>query len=109
MIKVHEQNPTAEEVYTRKQRHHSTYIYSFTSVSYDRSSFQVLRLHGVLLFQNKYDICLAIYSLQCESLMSHLQVRVNEVEMLYFRSKLPDPARDTNSEHLGNVFVFVWA
>ena len=62
----------------------------------------------MLLFQNKH-ICLAIYGSQCESLMSHLQVRMNEAEMLYFHSKLPDPARDTNSEHLGNVFVFVWA
>ena len=34
---------------------------------------------------------------------------MNEAEMLYFHSKLPDPARGTNSEHLGNVFVFVWA
>ena len=46
---------------------------------------------------------------QCESLMSHLQVRMNEAEMLYFHSKLPDPARGTNSEHLRNVFVFVLA
>ena len=66
------------------------------------------RLHGVLLFQNKH-ISLAIYGPQCESLMSHLQVRMNEAEMLYFHSKLPDPARGTNSEHLGNVFMFVWA
>ena len=62
-----------------------------------------VRLHGVLLFQNKH-ISLAIYGPQCESLM-----RMNEAEMLYFHSKLPDPARGTNSEHLGNVFVFVWA
>ena len=41
--------------------------------------------------------------------MSHLHVRMNEDEMLYFYSKLPDPARGTNSKHLGNVFVFVWA
>ena len=34
---------------------------------------------------------------------------MNEAEMLYFYSKLPDPARCINSEHLGNVFVFVWA
>ena len=67
-----------------------------------------VRLHGVLLFQNKH-IRLAIYGPQCESLMSHLQVRMNEAEMLYFHSKLPDPARGTNSEHLGNVFVFVRA
>ena len=67
-----------------------------------------VRLHGMLLFQNKH-ICLAIYGPQCGSLMSHLQVRMNEAEMLYFHSKLPDPARGTNSEHLGNVFVFVWA
>ena len=65
-----------------------------------------VRLHGVLLFQNKH-ICLAIYGPQCESLMSH--ERMNEAEMLYFHSKLPDPARGTNSKHLGNVFVFVWA
>ena len=67
-----------------------------------------VRLHGVLLFQNKH-ICLAIYGPQCESPMSHLQVRMNETEMLYFHSKLPDPARGTNSENLGNVFAFVWA
>ena len=34
---------------------------------------------------------------------------MNEAEMLYFHSKLPDPARGTNSEYLGNVFVFVRA
>ena len=62
-------------------------------------------LHGVLLFQNK-QICLAIYGPQCESLMNHLQVRMSEAEVLYFYSKLPDPA---TSGHLGNVFVFVWA
>ena len=67
-----------------------------------------VRLHGVLLFQNKH-ICLAIYGPQCESLMSHLQVRMNEAEMSYFHSNLPDPARGTNSEHCGNVFVLVWA
>ena len=67
-----------------------------------------VQLHSVLLFQNKH-ICLAIYVPQCENLMSHLQVRMNEAEMLYFHSKLPDPARGTSSEHLGNVFVFVWA
>ena len=67
-----------------------------------------VRLRGVLLFQNKHK-CLAIYGLQCENPMSHLQMRMNEAEMLYFHSKLPDPARSTNSEHLGNVFVFVWA
>ena len=50
---------------------------------------------------------MAIYGPQCESLMSH--ERMNEAEMLYFHSKLPDPARGTNSENLGNVFVFVWA
>ena len=62
--------------------------------------------HGVLLFQNK-QICLAIYGPQCESLMSH--ERMNEGEMLHFHSKLPDPARGTNSEHLENVFVFMWS
>ena len=67
-----------------------------------------VRLSGALLFQNKH-ICLAIYGPQCDSLMSHLQVRMNEAEMLYFHSKLPDPARGTNSEYLENVFVFVWA
>ena len=65
-----------------------------------------VRPHGVLLFQNKR-ICLAIYVNQCESRMSH--ERINEAEMLYFHSKLPDPAGGTNSKHLGNVFVFVWA
>ena len=65
-----------------------------------------VRLHGVLLFQNK-QICLAVYGPQSESLLSH--ERMNEAEMLYFLSKLPDPAGGTNSEHLGNVLVFVWA
>ena len=65
-----------------------------------------VRLHRVLLFQNE-QICLATYGPQCESLMSHK--RMNEAEMLYFHSKLPDQARGTNPEHLGNVFVFVWA
>ena len=69
---------------------------------------KLLRLHGVLLFQNKH-ICLTIYGPRCESLMSHLQVRMNEAEMIYFHSKLPEPARGANLEHLGNVFVFVWA
>ena len=36
-------------------------------------------------------------------------MRMNEAEMLYFHSKLRDPARCTNSKHLGNVFVFVSA
>ena len=60
----------------------------------------------MLLFQNKC-VCLGIYGPQCESLMSH--ERMNEAEMLYFHLKPPDPTRGTNSEHLGNVFVFVWA
>ena len=34
---------------------------------------------------------------------------MNEAEMLYFHLKLPDPAKGANSEHLGNVFVFVSA
>ena len=42
-----------------------------------------VRLHGVLLFQNKHT-CLAIYGPQCEGLTSHLQVRMNNDEMLYF-------------------------
>ena len=41
--------------------------------------------------------------------MSHRQVRMNETEMLCFYANLPDLARGTKSEHLGNVFVFVWA
>ena len=48
-------------------------------------------------------------TLNVKSLMSHIQVKMNEAEMLYFHSKLPDPARGTNSERLGNVFMFVWA
>ena len=67
-----------------------------------------MRLHGVLLFQNKR-IFLGVYGPQCESLMSNLQVRMNEAEMLYFHSKLPDPARGTNLEHLENVLVVEWA
>ena len=86
-------------------KHHSTYIYFFTSVFMTIFISKFVRL---LLFQNKH-ICLAIYGPQCESFVSHLQVRMNESEMLYFYSKLPDPARGTNLEHLGNVFVFVWA
>ena len=58
-------------------------------------------VHGVLLFQNK-QICLAIYGHQCESLMSHEQM--NKAEMLFSFK-----AARSNSEHLGNVFVFVWA
>ena len=54
-----------------------------------------VRLHGMLSFQNKH-ICLAIYGPQCESFMSHLQVRMNEPEMYYFYSELPDPAKGTN-------------
>ena len=65
-----------------------------------------VRLHGMLLFQNKH-IHIAIYGPQCESLMSH--ERMNEAETLYFHSKLPDPARGTNLEHLGNVFLHVSA
>ena len=34
---------------------------------------------------------------------------MNEAEILYFHSKLPDAAIGTNSEHLGNVSVFLWA
>ena len=48
------------------------------------------------------------YGPQCESPMSHIQVRMNEAEMLHFYSKLLDPVRGTNWEHLENVFVFVW-
>ena len=48
---------------------------------------------------------MTIHGPQCESHMSH--ERMNEAEMLYFHSNLPDPARGTNSEHLGNVLVFV--
>ena len=70
--------------------------------------FKFVRLHGTLSFQNKH-ICLAIYGPQCESHMSHIQVRMNEAEMLHFYSELLDPVRGTNAEHLGNVFVFVWA
>ena len=65
-----------------------------------------VRQHGVLLFLKKH-ICLAIYGPQCESLMSHEPM--SEAEVLHFNSKLPDPARGTNPEHLGYVFVFVWA
>ena len=60
---------------------------------------------GVHTCKQRGTIC----SLQCESLKSHLQVRISEAEMLYFHSKLPDAARGTNSEDIGNVFGFVWA
>ena len=68
--------------------------------------YKFVQLHGMFLFQNKH-VCLAIYGPQRESLMSDEQVK--DGEMLYFHSKLPDPARGTNSEYLGNVFVYVWA
>ena len=38
--------------------------------------------------------------------MTHLQVRMNKAEILYFHLKLPEAARGTNLEHLiGNVCV----
>ena len=52
-----------------------------------------VRIHGVS-FQNKH-ICLAIYGPQC---VSHLRVRMNKLN-----------SRGSNSEHLGNIFLFVWA
>ena len=51
----------------------------------------------------------ATYGPQFESPMSHLQLRINEAEMFYFHSKLPDAARGNSLEHIGNVFVFEWA
>ena len=44
-------------------------------------------------------------------LLYHLQVRMNEAEVMYFHTKLQDAARErgANSEHGGNVFVFMWA
>ena len=41
--------------------------------------------------------------------MNHPQVRMNEAEVLYFHAKLQDAARKrgANSEHHGNIFVFV--
>ena len=56
-----------------------------------------MRLHDLLSVQTKH-ICLAIYGPQCESLMSHLQVRMNEAEMLYFHSKA---ARSSKRYRLG--------
>ena len=50
-----------------------------------------VRLHSMLSFQNKHT-CLAICGPQCESVVSHIQVRINEAEMLHFHSKLPDTA-----------------
>ena len=63
-----------------------------------------VRLHGVFLSQNKH-ICLQIYGPQCESLLSHLQVRMDEAEMSYFHSKLQDTAGGTNSERFENVLL----
>ena len=106
---MHEPNSGAERGYTRKQR--GTIVHIFTLLPQFRITVRFskfVRLHGVLSFQNKH-IGLAIYGPQRESLMSHLHVRRNEAEMLYFHSKRPDAARGTNSEHLGNVFAFVWA
>ena len=106
---LHEQNLGAEGVHTCKQRGTTVHIFALLPqfcITVFISKF--VRLHGVLSFQNRH-LCLAIYGPQCESLMSHLQVRMNEAEMLYFHSKVPDAARGTNSENLGNVFVFVWA
>ena len=45
-----------------------------------------VQLHGVLLFQNKH-IFLLIYGPQSESVMSHLQVRINEAEYVIFSFK----------------------
>ena len=41
-----------------------------------------VELHGVLSFQNKH-ICQVIYGPQCESLMSHLQVKINEAAIMF--------------------------
>ena len=42
-------------------------------------------------------------------LLCHLQVRMNEAELFYFYAKLQDAARKlgANSEHSGNISVFV--
>ena len=103
--------PQLQNVNKRKnQWGHEMYISPIADLLFHLSFIfsKFVRLHGTLLFQNKH-ICLAIYGPQCESLMSYLQVKMNEAEMLCFHSKLPDQARGTKSEHLGNVFVFVWA
>ena len=73
------------------------------------SNYRFFILQIIYLTHGASYICLAIYGPQCESLVSHLQMRMNKAEMLYFHSKLPDAERGTNSEHLGNVFVFMWA
>ena len=79
-------------LYAYVERHHSTYVSSLPQFHMTSFISKFVRPHGVLLFQNKH-ICLAIYGPQCECLMIH-EWR-NEAEMLYFHSKLPDPARVT--------------
>ena len=88
-----EQNPGAERVCARKQRGAIVHIFTILPqffITVFISEF--VRLHGMLSFQNKH-VCLLIYGPQCESVVSHLYVRMNEAEMWYFHSKLPDAAR----------------
>ena len=51
-----------------------------------------VRLHGVLLFQNK-QICLATYGPQCESLMSHERTRdpTDKYIYIYIHIRTRDP------------------
>ena len=81
---------SAEGFYTRKQRGTIVHIY-LIHITIFISKFVLL--NGVLSFQSK-QICLPIHGPQCESLISHLQVRMNEPEMLCFQSKLTDAARE---------------
>ena len=67
-----------------------------------------VQLHGVLLFQNIH-ICLAIHGPQCQSLMSHLQVRTNEAEMLYLHSKVPDQQEVPTRNILEMFLCLLWA
>ena len=84
-LQLHEQNPGTEGGYTGKQR--GTYVCSFTSVLYHLFFSKFVRLHGVLSFQNKR-MCQGIYGSQFESLLSHLQVRMDEAEIGIFSFKV---------------------
>ena len=69
-------------MYTRiKQR--NTIVHIFTILPQFRITVFIskfVRIHGLPSFQNEH-ICLAIYGPQCESLMSHLRVRMNKAEL----------------------------
>ena len=80
---LYEQNPGAEgSMYTCiKQR--GTIVHIFTILpQFCITIFisKLVRIHAVLSFQNKHKYR-AIYGPQCETLTSHLRVRMNKVEL----------------------------